>query len=74
MPIKPGKSKKVVSENISELMTSKPSKTRQKGIDTLAKKRGISKRKAQQIQAVAIAKSSARKSSKKSKKRTAKKK
>jgi hypothetical protein len=64
MPLKKGKSKKVVSENISELMTSKPGKTRAKGIATSAKKRGISKKKAKQEQAIAIAMSKAGKSKK----------
>lgn len=54
MPIKKGKSKKIASENIAELTRTKPGKTRAKGIATLAKKRGISKKKAQQKQAIAI--------------------
>lgn len=60
MPLKSGKSKKVISENIKELTTSKPGKTRAKGIATLAKRRGISKKKAQQTQAQAIAYNKAR--------------
>lgn len=60
MPLKSGKSNKVVSANIKELMTSKPGKNRAKGIATLAKKRGISKKSARQKQAVAIAMSKAR--------------
>ena len=55
MPLKKGKSKKVVSANIAELTRTKPSKTRAKGVATLAKRRGISKKKAQQKQAIAIA-------------------
>ena len=65
MPLKKGRSKKVVSSNISELMTSKPGKARAKGIKTLAKKTGMSSRKAKQKQAVAIALSKAGKSRKK---------
>lgn len=55
MPVIKSKSKKDVGKNISELMTSKPGKVRKKGIATLAKRRGISKKKAKQKQAIAIA-------------------
>lgn len=65
MPLKKGKSKATVSANISELVKTKPSKTRAKGIATLAKRRGISKKKAQQKQAIAIAMSKAGKSKRK---------
>lgn len=58
MPLKSGKSKKTISSNIKELMK-KPKKTRAKGIATLAKKKGISKKEAQRRQAVAIALSKA---------------
>lgn len=61
MPLKSGKSKKVVSENISELVKSKPSKARAKGIKTLARKRGISEKVAKRKQAIAIALSKKRK-------------
>jgi hypothetical protein len=54
MPLKTGKSKKVISENIAELTRSKPRKTRAKGIATLARRRGITQKKAQQKQAIAI--------------------
>ena len=42
-------------------MDTKPGKTRQKAINTLAKKTGLSKRKAEQKQAVAISYSVKRK-------------
>lgn len=64
MPLKRGKSKKTISSNIKELMK-KPSKARSKGISTLAKKQGISRKEAQRRQAVAIALSSAGKKRKK---------
>lgn len=65
MPLKRGKSKEVVSSNISELVKSKPSKARAKGIKTLAKHRGISEKVAKRKQAIAIAISKAGKSRKK---------
>lgn len=65
MPIKKGSSKKTISKNIKELMTKKPSKTRSKAINTIAKKKGITKDKAKLIQAKAIAMSSAKKPKKK---------
>lgn len=61
MPIKKGKSKKTISKNIAELVKTKPSKTRAKAINTLAKKKGIKPKKAKMKQAVAIALSEARK-------------
>ena len=64
MPLKRGKSKKTISTNIKELMK-KPSKARSKGVSTLAKKQGISRKEAQRRQAVAIALSSAGKKRKK---------
>ena len=64
MPLKRGKSKKTISSNIKELMK-KPSKSRAKGIGTLAKKQGITRKEAQRRQAVAIALSSAGKKRKK---------
>ena len=54
MPLKRGKSQKTISGNIKELMK-KPSKARSKGIGTLAKKQGITRKEAQRRQAVAIA-------------------
>jgi hypothetical protein len=57
-----GSSKKTISKNIGELVGTKAGKTREKGIKTLAKKRGISTKQAKKIQAVAIAYSKARKS------------
>lgn len=62
MPIKKGTSQKTISGNIRELVKTKPGKTRAKGIATLAKRRGVSKKKAQMIQAKAIAMSKARES------------
>ena len=64
MPLKRGKSQKTVSGNIKELMK-KPSKARSKGIGTLAKTQGITRKEAQRRQAVAIALSSAGKKRKK---------
>ena len=64
MPLKKGKSQKTISGNIKELMK-KHSKARAKGIGTLAKKQGISRKEAQRRQAVAIALSSAGKKRKK---------
>jgi hypothetical protein len=61
MPLKKGKSKKVLKANIKELISTTPSKSRAKGIKTLAKRRGISEKKAKIKQAVAIAYSKARK-------------
>ncbi len=54
MPLIKGKGKKAISANIKELVTSKPGKTRAKGIATMVKK-GMSPAKAKQRQAVAIA-------------------
>ena len=71
MPLKKGKSQKTISSNISELMKSKVSKGRRKCISTLAKRAGISTKKAKMKQAVAIALSKAGKTrGKKSKKRS----
>jgi hypothetical protein len=58
MPLKSGRSQQTISTNISELM-SKPSKTRAKGVRTLAKRLGVSTKEAQQRQSVAIALSTA---------------
>lgn len=71
MALKKGKSRKVISENIKELMDEKPDDIRAKAIKTLAKKQGISPKKAKQKQAIAIALSNAGKSkyNKKSKKK-----
>ncbi len=60
MPLKKGSSSRTVNSNISELMN-KPSKKRKKAIDTIANKYNISKKQAQQKQAVAIAISTAKK-------------
>ena len=64
MPLKRGKSQKVMSGNLKELMK-KPSKARSKGIGTLAKQQGITRKEAQRRQAVAIALSAAGKKRKK---------
>jgi len=53
VPLKVGRSKKVISTNIKELMK-KPSKSRSKAINTLAKKQGITREEAKRKQAVAI--------------------
>ena len=67
MPLKKGKSQKTISTNIKELMK-KPGKARSKGVSTLAKKLGISREKAKQRQAVAIALNAAGKPLRKKKK------
>ena len=72
MPLIKGSSKRVIGKNIKELVSSKPSRGRAKGIATLAKRRGIPFGKAKQIQAQAIAYSKAGKSRVKSKVKTKK--
>ena len=64
MPLKRGKSQKTVSSNIKELMK-KPSKARAKGVNTLAIRKGITRKEAQRRQAVAISLSAAGKKRKK---------
>lgn len=59
MPLKKGTGS--VKYNVKELVTTKPSKSRSKGIRTLAKKRGISLKEAKMKQALAIAYSQAKK-------------
>lgn len=54
MPILKGKSQKVKSFNIRELIKSKPGAVRAKGIRSLARRRNISLRKAKILQAKAI--------------------
>lgn len=61
MPLKNGKSKKVISSNIKELIGTAPSPKRKKAIRTLSKKKGIKPRVAKQKQAIAIALSKAKK-------------
>lgn len=61
MPLKKGSSSKVISANVRELSTSKPSAARAKAIKTIAKKEGISPKKAKIKQAVAISYSQAKK-------------
>jgi hypothetical protein len=58
MPLRKGKSEKVISTNIKELMK-KPGKTRQKAVKTIAKEAGITPKQAKQRQAIAIALSAA---------------
>jgi hypothetical protein len=65
MPLKSGKSAKILKANISELVLSKPGSARKKGIATLAKKTGLSPKKAKVKMAIAIAYSKAGKSKKK---------
>ena len=67
MPLKKGKTQKVVSANIHELMD-KPGKTRAKAVKTIAEKTGLPMKEAQRRQAVAIALSTAGVTPKKSKK------
>jgi len=61
MPLKSGRSRKVISENVRELSTSKPSAARAKAIKTIAKKEGITPKQAKVKQAVAISYSQAKK-------------
>lgn len=62
MPLKKGSSQKTISKNIKTLMDEKPSAARKKAIKTIAKKKHISEKKAEQQQAIAIAYSKAGKS------------
>ncbi len=55
MPLIKSGSKKAFSKNVGELISTKPNKARANGIRTLAEKRNISFKKAQAIQAKAIA-------------------
>jgi len=68
IPLLKGKSRKTISSNIKELVTTKPGKARAKGIKTLAKKRGISTAEAKRTQAIAISFAKAGKSKPKKKK------
>ena len=61
MPLKKGKSTKVISANIKELMK-EPGKTRKKAIRSISKKAGLTPKEAKQRQAIAIALSTAGKS------------
>lgn len=61
MPLQAGRSKKTVQKNIRELISSKPSATRAKGIKTLARNMGLSMSEAKRKQAVAIAFAKSRK-------------
>lgn len=67
MPLKKGKSQKVITANIQELMNV-PGKTRAKAVKTIAEKSGISTKEAQRRQAVAIALNTAKALPKKPKK------
>lgn len=62
MPILKGKSQKIKSFNIRELIKTKPGAARDKGIRTLMKRRNLSFRKAKTLQAKAIGMKKARKS------------
>lgn len=55
MPLKKGKSKKVIKENIRELMRSKPGKSREKAIRTMMRRYGLSYEDAKRKLAVKIA-------------------
>ena len=54
MPLMKSATKEGMRKNYKKLMTEKPSKTRTKAIDTIAKRRDISKAEAKRIQAGAI--------------------
>lgn len=62
MPILPGKTQAIKSFNIRELIKTKPSAKRAKGIRTLMKRRNLSFRKAKELQAKAIGMEKARES------------
>lgn len=62
MPLLKGRSQKIRSFNIGELIKTKPGKARAKGIRTLAKRRNISRRKAKILQAKAIGMEQSRRS------------
>lgn len=55
MPLIKSSTKAGMRKNYKELMTTKPSKTRMKAIDTIAERRGVSRSEAKRIQAGAIA-------------------
>lgn len=61
MPLVKGHSRRTISQNIKELVGSPASAGRNKGIGAVAKKRKIGYEKAKQIQAEAIAYSTAKK-------------
>ena len=65
MPLKKGSSKATMQKNIKELVMSKPSAKREKAIETIAKKKGMTEKAAKVKQAVAIAYQMAGKSKKK---------
>ena len=67
MPLKKGTSQRTISANISELNKSNATKGRQKAINTLAAKKGISKKKAKQTLSIAIGLNKAGKSDKRRK-------
>ena len=62
MPMLKGSKKSTISKNIAELQRTKPSTARQKAINTLAKKRGITKARAKTIISVAASYAKAGKS------------
>ena len=64
MPLKRGKTKKVISANIKELIKKPANKSRSKGINTLAKRKNITPKQAKRRQAIAIALSKTRKKKK----------
>lgn len=68
MPIKKGKSKKVISQNIDELMIGQMGSARSKAVRTMMKKYGMTAVEARKKMAIAIAYSKAGKSKKKKKK------
>lgn len=69
MPLKKGKSKKIISSNIKELMTGEMGSARRKGMESMMKERGMSMEEAKHKQSIAIAYSKAGKSKKKGKMR-----
>lgn len=59
MPLEQGGSKRAVARNIRELVTTPPSSVRRKGIESIARRRHTTYERAKQIQAEAIALSTA---------------
>lgn len=64
MPLKKGSSIETFKKNMTELMKGDMSTGRAKAVQTIAKNRGVSVKKARQLQAIAISYSQKRKAKK----------